>query len=288
MKRALVLGGGGVIGVAWETGLLQGLHEAGFDPREVDVIVGTSAGAITGAPLAAGVLPPAPGSEDARRREGSGGRLPMNPATMDPKAIGAIFGRWLKMAHTTAAEAAEIGKLASTLHREMEPQMLAHVAGLVSLSAWPERRLLVNAVDTQSGERRVFDKHSDVELSRAVAASSAVPGIFPSVTIQGRLYMDGQVHSSTNADALLPNAPELVLVAMPTNSVTAPGIGGHAERMLERELSLLRAAGSRVLVRMPRPEDGARLGTNLMNPARAPEAFAVGLESGRAWAGELH
>jgi hypothetical protein len=79
----------------------------------------------------------------------------------------------------------------------------------------------------------------------------------------------------------------LVLVAMPTNSVTAPGLGGHAERMLELELAALRAAGSRVEVRMPRPEEGARLGTNLMDAAHAPEAFAVGLETGRAWAAEL-
>lgn len=286
MKRALVLGGGGVIGVAWESGLLNGLLEGGFDPREVDVIVGTSAGAITGAPLAAGVVPPAPGSEQAKRREGST-VLPIDRTAMDPKALGAIFGRWAAMTHTTLEDTAAIGKIACTLHRGMEAQMVAHIAGLLGLSAWPERRLLVNAVDTESGERRVFDRSSDVELDRAVAASSAVPGIFPSVTIHERLYMDGQVHSSTNADALLPNAPELVLVAMPTNGVTSPGIGGHAERMLELELSALRAAGSRVSVRTPRPEDGARLGTNLMDAARAPEAFAVGLETGRVWADEL-
>jgi NTE family protein len=286
MKRALVLGGGGIIGVAWETGLLNGLYEAGFDPRTVDVIVGTSAGSITGAPLAAGVLPPVPGSEDARRREGSG-VLPTNPTSMDPKALGAIFGRWTKMVTTTPADAAEIGKVAATLHREMEPQMIAHMARLVSLPAWPERALLVNAVDTQTGERRVFDRKSDVAIERAVAASSAVPGIFPSVTIHGRLYMDGQVHSSTNADVLLAYAPDLVLVAMPTNSVTSPGIGGHAERMLEQELLALHARGVKTSVRTPLPEHGARLGTNLMDAARAGEAFAVGREVGRAWAPEL-
>ena len=286
MKRALVLGGGGMIGVAWETGLLNGLHEAGFDPREMDVIVGTSAGAITGAPLAAGILPPAPGSEDAARREAVA-KLPMDPTKMDPKALGAIFGRWTKMTRTTPEEAAEIGKLAATLYRELEPQLVAHITGAVSLPGWPERKLLVNAVDTQTGERRVFDRNSGVELGRAVAASSAVPGLFPSVTIDGRLYMDGQVHSSTNADVLLPYEPQLVLVAMPTNSVSSPGIGGHAERMLEAELSALHAAGVKTSVRMPLPEHGARLGTNLMDSKRAGAAFAVGLEVGRQWATEL-
>jgi NTE family protein len=286
MKRALVLGGGGIIGVAWESGLLHGLSEAGFDPRQVDVIVGTSAGAITGSMVAAGMLPPVTGSQDARRREGDG-LLSMNRAAMDPKALGFIFSRWMKMTVTTPAEAAEIGKVAATLHRELEAQTVASIARLVDLPAWPERRLLVNAVDTLTGERRVFDRDSDVPLAHAVAASSAVPGIFSSVTIDGRLYMDGQVHSSTNVDALLPDVPELVLVAMPTNSVTSPGIGGHAERMLEAELAALKSSGARVTVRMPLPEHGARLGTNLMDAARAAEAFAVGREVGQQWASEL-
>lgn len=286
MKRALVLGGGGIIGVAWESGLLNGLQEAGFDPRTVDVIVGTSAGAITGAVVAAGGLPPEPGSAEARKREGDG-MLPMDRSKLDPQALGAIFTRWMKMTRTTPEEAAEIGKLARTLQRGMEEQMVAHIARLIGLSAWPELRLLVNTVDTETGVRRVIDSGSGVQLAHAVAASSAVPGIFPSVTIQGRLYMDGQVHSSTNADALLPGAPEQVLIAMPTNSVTSPGIGGHAERMLEAELQALQGAGVNVSVRQPLAEQGARLGTNLMDPAKAPEAYKVGLETGRAWADEL-
>ena len=284
MQRALVLGGGGVIGVAWETGVLFGLLEGGFDPRQMDVFVGTSAGAITGSALAAGQLPPGPGTKEATERN----TLPLDPTKLDPKVLGAVFARWAKMELTTIAEAAGIGALAASVNRDGEASWVEHVTRMLGVSAWPtDKRLLVNTVDTASGARRVLDRASGVELGRAVAASSAVPGLFPSVTIGGVLYMDGQVHSSTNADALLAFGPFDVLVAMPTNSVTAPGIGAHAERMLAAEITALEAQGSRVRARQPRSEDGPRLGRNLMDPTKAGEAYRVGLETGVAWAAEL-
>jgi NTE family protein len=294
MTFSLVLGGGGVIGVAWESGLCAGLLEAGFDPRTADVIVGTSAGAIVGTQLALGRMPGnqeraptqegRPGQEEAPKVSQS---LPIDPQKLDPKVLGQVFTLWGAMKETTAEQAAAIGKLAREVNREGEAGWVSAITSGVGQDTWPERPLLINAVDTESGERRTFDARSGAELGRAIAASSAVPGLMPSVTIGTRRYMDGQVHSCTNADALLAQRPSRILIAMPTNSNTSRGIGRHAERMLELELAALEAAGAAVSVRAPSASDAATFGPNLMDPRRAADAYAVGLETGRAWASEL-
>jgi NTE family protein len=287
MKRALVLGGGGVIGVAWESGIVNGLYQGGVDPRAVDAIVGTSAGAIVGAQLAAGRLP----MGSAPTPEGNGGntetRAPVNPGAVDVEALRQIFELWRAMKLTTSAQAAAIGQLARGINRGGEAGWVASIARSVAVEQWPALRLLIAAVDTESGERRIFDRESAVELSRAVAASAAVPGLFPSVSIDDRLYMDGQVQSSTNADVLVAYKPAEVMIAVPTNTFTGRAIGRHADRMLEVELALLQSAGCKVSVRTPSENDAKRLGPNLMDPTRMPDAYAVGLESGKAWAAEL-
>lgn len=284
VKLALVLGGGGVIGVAWEMGIVAGLLEAGIDLRDVDVVVGTSAGAIVGAQLASGFLPHVP-------RSRSQPTPPAGPAvdrsSLDLQILGGVFKLWGTMTHANPELAAQIGKLTASLPRETQPGWADRIVYSMDIDRWPARPLLVCAVDTTTGERRVFDRDSGTDVNAVVTASSAVPGMFPPVEIDGRLYMDGQVHSSTNADVLLPFAPERVWIAMPTNRVTGQGIGAHAENMLERELGALRAAGSKVCVRMPQPEDSAKLGSNLMDPRRAADAFVLGAATGKAWAAEL-
>jgi NTE family protein len=311
MKRALVLGGGGVIGVAWEAGVANGLFEAGVDPRAVDVIVGTSAGAMVGAQLAAGRLPtlatagaapvagnaaaPVAGSPSAPVASNAGAPVdakagaqpPTNRGQINMEALRQIFLLWGAMTVTTREEAAAIGKLAREINRGAEPFWVANVARTVAVDAWPALKLLIAAVDTESGERRIFDRDSGALLERAIAASAAVPGLMPSVTIEDRLYMDGQVQSSTNADVLVAWKPAEVWIAMPTNTFTARGIGRHADRMLQGELALLKDAGCKVSLKTPSEDDAKRLGPNLMDPTRAAEAYAVGLESGKAWAAEL-
>jgi NTE family protein len=284
VKRALVLGGGGVIGVAWESGVVAGLFEAGVDLREADVVVGTSAGAIVGAQIASGFLPHVP---RARLRPAPADKPVVDRATLDLQVLGSVFKVWGTMTSADPAKAAEIGKLTASLPRDAQQGWAERIVYGIDIEDWPERPFLVSTVDTGSGERRVFDRSSGADVNAVVTASSAVPGMFPPVEIEGRLYMDGQMHSSTNADVLLPFAPEQVWIAMPTNRVTSPGIGAHAENMLELELTALRAAGCRVSVRMPRPEDAEKLGSNLMDPRRMAEAFTVGLATGREWADEL-
>jgi NTE family protein len=284
VKRALVLGGGGVIGVAWEMGIAAGMADAGIDLRESDVFVGTSAGAIVGAQLAAGFLPHLPRPRSVPPPPPGGA---VDRSSLDFTILGSVFKLWGTMTHADREVAAQIGKLTATLPRNAQLGWADRVIYGMGLEGWPERPLLVSAVDTETGERRVFDRSSGADIDAVVIASSAVPGMFPPVEIEGRLYMDGQVHSSTNADVLLAFKPEQVLIAMPTNRVTGSGIGPHAENMLERELSALREAGCAISLRMPQPEDREKLGSNLMDPKHATDAFTLGVTTGKAWAKEL-
>jgi NTE family protein len=287
-KRVLVLGGGGLIGVAWEAGLIMGLLERGVDLRDCDAFVGTSAGAITCARLAAGQLPLDPNAPRPAGAEGAN----VDPSRIDMKALGKAFTKWSQIDRTTAAHAREIGLTARVLYRDTEADWVKGI-GIVAGAAeeWPKKPFFISSVDTETGERIAFDATHGVKLGRAIAASAAVPGIFASVEIDGKLYMDGQIHSSTHADILLthPSAqkPEEVIIAMPTNSRTAPGIGGHAEREVAAEIEALKAAGCVVRFITPTAEHAVRIGSNLMDPKKMPDAYAVGVETGHALAPEL-
>jgi NTE family protein len=286
MKRVLVLGGGGAVGVAWEWGIVAGLQRAGCDLSAIDAIVGTSAGAIVGAQLAAG-------RTSFVSTANAAGEAPAPAPAIDLSqpdtqlVLREIYRLWVAMESTTTEQVAAIGKLAGGLHREHEERWVRYITQSIDVAVWPERRLLVAAVDTLTGERRIFERDDGVALGRAVAASSAVPGVFPSVELGGHRYMDGQAHSSTNADVVAPFKPAQVLIAMPTNIATARGIGRHAERMLASEVALLQGLGCTVVTRTPSAEEASHFGSSLMNPRYSGAAFSAGLEAGRAWAAEL-
>jgi NTE family protein len=290
IRRGLVLGGGGPIGVQWEAGLLAGLRASGYALDAIDVIVGTSAGAIVGAHLGHGRGPSSSSGRSAERRNDPSAGPPafFDRAKLDVQALGEIYRLWGAMQITTSEQVQAIGQIVRGLDRGAHDAWIAQArASVPPGAAWPERRLCVVAVDIDSGQRRVFERGDGVPLERAIAASSAVPGLFPAVEIDGGLYMDGQVWSSSNADLLLAERPEQVLIAVPTNALTGRGIGPHAERMLEQEVAALRAAGCDVRVKTPSSDDVQRMGANLMDYARGPDAYEVGLDAGRAWAAEL-
>lgn len=278
MESVLVLGGGGVLGYAWECGMMAGFAETA-DPFAFDAYLGTSAGAIAGAQLASGRLPEH--AADPERR-----RVPVY-GDFDMQVLGKIFGIWGRMDRTTVAQAAAIGAIARDVARDKESLWIESMADMVHVRDWPDKALLIAAVDTATGERSTLDRSCGAELARAVAASAAVPGMFPSVDVGGRLYMDGQVHSSTNADLLLPYRPRRVTLLVPTNVVSGGGIGGHADRMLNAEVEMLRAAGCEVTVKTPSADDMRRIGGyGLMDASCAAAAYKVGLERGREWGKE--
>jgi NTE family protein len=194
--RALVLGGGGVAGIAWITGLLTGLAEAGQDVTDADLIVGTSAGATVAAQVGSGL-----GLDQLFRRQ-------TEPALQSREIMAKLdldqlAADWAEiMQGVTSAEDAlrRVGAYALAADTVPEAERRAVIESRLPSREWPSRRMLLVAVDAQTGQTRAFDQDSGVSLVDAVGASCAVPGVWPPVTIGGRRYVDGGVRSSDNAD----------------------------------------------------------------------------------------
>jgi NTE family protein len=261
-KRALVLGGGGTIGVAWETAILAGLLENGLDARDADVVVGTSAGSIVGTWVAH--------KQDLierakdRGRKAEGRPIPTPP---DPAAVGEVFRLWGSFDEMTPERCAQVGALALKAPTASQEEWLG---GFIDDgSGWPETSLLICAVDCESGELRTFKKDDGVPINLACAASCAVPGLFPAVEIGGRRYTDGGVRSWTSADVVLADKPERVLILAPAGVLGERGVRGLAARQLQHEMQQLRDAG--VEVELVTMDDGAqKAGPNWMDPSGVP------------------
>ena len=266
-RKALVLGGGGVTGVAWETGLLWGLFEAGVDLSQADVFVGTSAGSVVAAQLTGGR---SLAELFATQIAGASGEI---AARMSAAALARFV---LAMAWPGDRQQARVrlGRAALRAHTVAEAERRAVIADRLRTDRWPEQRLLIPAVNAETGAVVVFDKDSGVPLIDAVAASCAVPLVWPPVTINGQRYIDGGVRSVANAD--LATGCERVVVIAPTSAaprradrpaaqVTALGSGVHS--VIVSPNGAARAAiGSNVLDRTPRagsrsgPSPGGRRG----------------------------
>lgn len=275
MRRALVLGGGGVVGIAWESGLLAGLAEGGVDVREADLVVGTSAGSFVGTRIAAGVDP-----QSLTRSEQRAVRAPQPEGGLDIPTLTKVFELWSQAAEMTPTELARIGALALQARTVSEDLWIERTGGSVGVEDWPETALRIASVDVESGELAVHDRASGAPLARAIAASCAIPGMFPPVAIAGRRYMDGGVRSGTNADVALDLEPERVLVAAPMCEGTVV-FGSLAERCMRDEAARLQAAGAHVHIVTPNDAEIEAFGPNLMDPARVEPAAAAGRERGR-------
>jgi len=277
MKRALVLGGGGAVGIAWEAAIIGGLLDAGVDLRRADLIVGTSAGSVVGTHLAHGADP----REVLGRREAAaarGGR----PAS-DTEALTAVFSIWGTAAEMTAEVCARIGEVALGARTMPEETWLRGFAGN-GWPGWPDKPLVITAVDCDSGAFRAFDRDSGVPIELAAAASCAVPGMFPPVTIAGGRYMDGGVRSGTSGDLAQRIEPDVVLMLSPMG---ARGLTGLIARQLAREKGELEAAGASV--KIMQFDDAAREAgaANLMDHARVSPVAVAGAAHAARLAGEL-
>ncbi|MCO6003372.1 patatin-like phospholipase family protein [Actinoallomurus purpureus] len=203
--KALVLGPGGVVGTAWTAGLSVGLRRAGVDLTEADLIVGTSAGAIVGAMLATG--------RDLERL----GSLP-SPAdsqasapAVDPARLNEVFAVLGDRSLDPADARRRVGRIALASEVGDEEAHRSRMAALTGVGDWPERELLITTVDVETGERRVWARADGAPLVAAVAASCAMPGVYPPITVNGRRYMDGALAGGSNTD-LADGAGVLVLV----------------------------------------------------------------------------
>jgi len=288
-RRALVLGGGGPVGIAWEAGLLAGLAEGGIDFSEADLIVGTSAGAFVGAQIAmgraAGDIANAIIAEQARARPAAVGG---HPRPSDPMALVRKMQEAALSGRDAEAVRRDIGAFALSTETMDEASFIASFGrsfrGLAD-DFWPDRPFACTATDALSGAFVLWDRAAKVGLARAVASSCSLPGIFPPITIRGRRYIDGGMHSGWIAD-ITKEQDIVVVVAMRTMG----GDPAFVERMRhgrEAEISNLRKAGVRVELVVPNSASMTAVGDNTHDPRVRPAAARAGLDQGRAAAAEL-
>lgn len=280
---ALVLGAGGVAGGAFHAGVLAALHDAlGWDPRTASAIVGTSAGSITGVTLRAGLSAP-----DLFARSLGRSMSPQGEKLM--ASVGAPMRS--SALRAPGPKLPSMGDIALTLARAATrpfaaraPALLAGLlpegsigtdwisAAVASLhpDSWSDQTLWICAVRRSDGRLVVFGRDSTPSVSDAVAASCAIPGYFRSVEIDGVAYIDGGVHSPTNADLVRVLEPELVIVSSPMSRAGAPRelaspIRHWSRLVLETEAVRLRRAGIEVVAFQPTPDD-VRIMGNAMDP----------------------
>jgi NTE family protein len=261
---ALVLAGGGVAGIAWELGVLLGLADA--DPAlagrvlAADLIVGTSAGASVAAQVTSGV---ALDELYAAQLRPESAEIEVD---FDLEAFLADLGPALAGATGLADAARRQGALALAA-RTVDPAVrLAAIDARLPVKQWPSRRLLLTAVDAGTGEVTAFTPESGVALIDAVAASAAVPGIWPPIEIGGRHYIDGGVRSMSHAD--LAAGADRVLIVKPMVDTSQAPWGG-----LGAEVAALAPAAVHVIE--PDQASIEAFGTNPLSPStRAPAARA--------------
>ncbi len=259
-------------GIAWMTGVLAGLADASQDVTDAELMIGTSAGSTVVAQVGSGL----PLRSLFDRQTEPALQAKEISAELNLEKFGLELGRVLAGAGSEDELKKRIGAFALAADTVPEPERLAVIESRLPAHEWPERPMQLVAVDAETGEPRVFDRQSGVGLVAAVAASCAVPGIWPPVTIDGRRYVDGGVRSSDNADLAAGFARVVVLAPMGFDS---PLPSAHP---LAASVDQLRQAGSIVAVVAPDPPAAAAIGMNPLDPStRAPAATAGRLQGRR-------
>jgi NTE family protein len=304
-RIALVLGAGGAVGHAFNVGVLSALaDEFGWDARDADLIVGTSAGSVVGASLRVGLDP-----LDMRRRA-LGSPLSDEGSELIRRAESAVSRARTAAAEVVADEPQQSAGSSRTPRRRVaSPERLLRAfrepwkvtpgslfsalvpagrlpTGYIGAAyrdlhgdGWPHRDLWIAAVDLDVGVRVVFGRDGSPEatLGQAVEASCAIPGYFAPVTIGASRYVDGGAHSTTNADlvAEFPERPDLAIVTVPMSAagsaVRTPrhSIRQLARRSVAREARLLREQGIEVVTFQPTAADLAVMAGDSMDPTKA-------------------
>lgn len=203
--RAVVLGGGGVAGIGWLVGVATVLRDEGVDLAAADRLIGTSAGSAVATQIATGSLDEA-------------ARMQLSEQTAE---INADFDmeEFLRLATTIAAEASSpldaVRRFANMPRQDTSVtagERREAVAARLPVKTWPDQPLSICVVAQDTGERVILDRASGVDLVDAVVASCAVPGIWPPVELDGRMFVDGGTHSTTNADLAAGTDKALILV----------------------------------------------------------------------------
>jgi NTE family protein len=273
-SRALVLGGGGIAGIAWETGLLFGLAEHGIDVLAADLIVGTSAGAAVAAQITSGEKLAALHDRHAFP-EGESTELAVE---FDVEQMVADWGRLLET-HAPGAELrAAIGSYALAAPTVPERKRREVIDARLTKHEWPDRAIKIVAVDAVTGEERIFTADDGVDLVDAVAASCAVPGVWPPVTIQGKRYIDGGVRSPINLDVAAGSKVILVLAPSGELGPVDPDVGKAAEKVEKKSM---------VVTLRPDEASLAAMGLNPLDPDTAQPSAQAGRAQAETVADEV-
>jgi NTE family protein len=282
--RAVVLGGGGPVGEAWESGVILGLHDKGIDLSRADLIIGTSAGAIVGARLAgkmatvefiqAALEPadaPPPGQPVSAAPSGPPPDLSfladklheMAGGKGDPQSIRAEIGRWATQVHPVVSESDFVAS-----YKRRFPKR-----------EWPTHAYECVSVDASDGSIRVWNESSGLSLADAVASSCALPGVFAPVAIDGRRYMDGGVRSVTNAD--LARGCKTAVTLAPTAGLSDP-LAKDFTAHLDNELRALRDSGCEVELITPDAASLKAFGPSIGDERHRAPPFDAGRLEGQA------
>lgn len=276
-NNALVLAGGGVAGIAWETGFLLGLQDVA--PALVErlltpstTLVGTSAGSTVAAQIATGN-----NLQKLFDRQVAAVTAELN-ATLDLAEFGAVMAEATKDTTSPVQVRQRLGALALETETPPVDVRRAVIEARLPRHEWSEWPLLITAVDTSTGELRVFRNTSGINLVDVVAASCAVPGVWPPVEIEGRFYMDGGTRSVANADVAAGADQVLILVPSPAESPFGPAVSGEQLRALDPARVHMINADAASLEAM---------GANPLNPESRIPAARAGREQGRRLAAEV-
>jgi NTE family protein len=268
--RTVVLGGGGTVGVAWQTGLLAGLREAGVELAGASSIVGTSAGALVGALLSSGrdvtdalAVLAAVGRRIDFDSLTAGSESFLNASRQaslaaDPRQALRAIGSAAQEATTTLAEDDYLGLLET-----------------LDGADWPAG-FRCTAINTDTGDLVVWDEESDVPLLRAVAASCVVPMLFPTVTIKGIRYMDGGILSHLNATAAPPTDVLVVISCLPLGSQGGGADSNRSASTIRADAEVAQLRETTRLVAVEPDFSDIKAPVKMLDPETAGRALQIG------------
>ncbi|MDT7731467.1 MAG: hypothetical protein QOK45_1720 [Mycobacterium sp.] len=267
-----MLAGGGLAGIGWETGILRGIADEAPETAkallDLDVLVGTSAGSTVAAQLGSGL-----GLDVLFDRQTAPSSTELNPDVGIDEITELFVAAMLTPNTTTAEKLQKIGVVALSTQTVTEAVRRNVIAQRLPSHDWPDRVLRISAIDTATGELVAFDRSSGVGLVDAVAASCAVPAVWPPVTIGEHRYMDGGVGSSVNM--ALADDCDVAVVLVPSGRSTPSPFGGGAAEEVD-------AFGGSAFGVFADDESIAAFGPNPLDPAcRKPSALAGRQQGGR-------
>ncbi|WP_024793046.1 patatin-like phospholipase family protein [Tomitella biformata] len=271
MALGLVLGGGGVAGIAWEVGILAGLAEAGVELGRPSRVIGTSAGSIVGAQVAAG-------AEVAAMLDAQLAALPPGEGAERPEHDLDVWSELLfergPESHDDGLRALmrRIGAMAAEAQTASLEVYRAVIDGQLPVQDWPAGAdLQLTSVAAATGELTVWAADSGASLLEAVMASCAVPGLMPLVPIAGKRYFDGGLNSSTHAD-LAAGCSEVLVIAPFSEAVAGPTLAAELDALQD----------SRTAAIVPDANSRQAFGTNPLAPSTRLPAALAGRAQGRA------